>query len=136
MTVAPPSRPASRAGRWLPVAVYAVAIFVVSHLPAPPPLPGGASDKHGHMAAYAGLSALTLRALAHARWAHVTTGRAAVAALGATLYGASDELHQWFVPTRDADLGDLAADAAGAAAAAALALVMARFRAGRGSDRI
>lgn len=131
-----PSRRKAAFWRWLPVAVYAVAIFITSHSPAPPRLPGGASDKHGHFAAYAGLSAITLRALAHARWANVTARNAAVAAAFATVYGASDEVHQSFVPHREAGLDDLAADAAGAAAAALAAVGIARFRAARANDRI
>ncbi len=43
------------------------------------------------------------------------------AARACVLYGVTDEVHQRFVPGRDASLGDLAADAAGAFAAAGAA---------------
>ena len=48
----------------------------------------------------------------------------------ATIYGASDEWHQHFVPTRTMDAADLAADAIGAALVAA-ALWIAAMRRGR-----
>jgi len=43
------------------------------------------------------------------------------AALFATLYGATDELHQYFVPTRTFDPADWLADAVDAFAAAGVA---------------
>jgi VanZ family protein len=43
-----------------------------------------------------------------------TTGKAFIlAVLFASLYGASDEIHQYFVPNRYCDIKDLIADAAG-----------------------
>jgi len=41
-----------------------------------------------------------------------------VGVLIAAAYGATDELHQYFVPGRQADVADLLADAIGAIAAA------------------
>lgn len=131
-----PDRPAAsrRAWLWGPVAVYALAIFLVSASPAPASLPGGVTDKQGHLAAYAGLSLVTLRALAGGNWGGVTLGRAAGAALLSTAFGASDEVHQQFVPGRTGDPADLAADTVGAVLAAAAAWGVARYRAG-GSPR-
>jgi VanZ family protein len=108
------------------VLLYAAAIFFVSGRPAPTELPGGVSDKQGHLAAYGGLSVLTLRALAGGVWSGVTASRAVSAALLATAYGGSDELHQRFVPDRTADPADLAADAVGAWAGAAIVWLIAR----------
>jgi VanZ family protein len=130
-----PSR--SRAGRlrlWLPVVIYAAAIFVVSSLPQPPAV-GGVSDKWGHGAAYAGLALVILRALAGAQWSGVTRGRAVVALALAASYGASDEWHQAFVPGRSPDVHDLVADGIGAAAAVGAAWVFAVLREAR-KDRI
>jgi VanZ family protein len=104
---------------WLPVIVYAAAIFAASSI-SQPPMPGGVSDSALHGWAYAGLAAVVLRALAGGHWEGVTVSRSAAAALLATAYGLSDEFHQRFVPGRFFDLRDLLADAAGAAAATAL----------------
>jgi VanZ family protein len=100
-----------------------------------PPLPGGVSDHTAHFAAYALLSALLARALAGGRWAGMTWGRASRAWGISVLYGASDELHQGFVPGRFPSVDDVVADALGAAAAVAVlgavAALVARRRAGR-----
>ncbi len=104
-----------RLGLWLPVLLYAAAIFLVSSMHNPP-MPDGVSDKSGHRAAYCGLGLVVLRALAGAEWAGISAGTS-LAALGlSTAFGASDELHQVFVSGRSADVHDLAADATGAAA--------------------
>ncbi|MBI3962103.1 MAG: VanZ family protein [Deinococcus sp.] len=62
-------------------------------------------DKLTHALLYLPLGWLLARA----------TGRAPVALAVAALYGASDEIHQYFVPGRAASLGDLAADLLGSA---------------------
>jgi VanZ family protein len=117
----------SRPWLWFPVAVYAASIFIVSAMSRPPGS-GSVSDKPAHMAAYAGLGLLTLRAVAGGEWAGVTAARSAVAVTIVTLYGASDELHQASVPGRTADVRDLAADAAGATASIAATWLLARAR--------
>jgi VanZ family protein len=125
---------AGRLGLWLPVVVYAAAIFVVSSLPEAP-MPPGVGDKTGHVAAYAGLALVALRALAGGGWAGVTPGRSGIAIALAIAYGASDEVHQAFVPGRSPDVQDLLADAAGSAVAAGAAWAFAVRRARR-RDRI
>jgi len=66
-------------------------------------------DKVLHLILYAVLGA----ALAHARfWGAPRMPHAVILALGA-LYGASDELHQSFVPNRVPSVGDWLADLAG-----------------------
>jgi VanZ family protein len=102
---------------WGPLALYAVAIFVLSSMTHPPVpvLPVRYADKLLHMVEYAGLGGLLTRALALG--GRGLSARAAVAAsLGlAALYGVSDELHQSFVPHRSADPLDWLADILGAA---------------------
>jgi VanZ family protein len=122
-----------RLSLWLPVVMYAAAIFFVSSMPHPP-MPGGISDKSGHGATYCGLALVVLRALAGAEWAGVTAGTSLAAAALTTAFGGSDELHQLFVPGRSADVHDLVADATGAAAgviAAWLAAALIRRRKSR-----
>lgn len=95
-------------------------IFAVSSVPRPPELPGTGSDNYVHALVYAGLSALVVRARAGG-WARPVTLSVAVSAvLAATAYGVTDEVHQHFVPPRQMDLLDIAADGAGAVLAAAV----------------
>lgn len=119
MTSAPVRNLRSPFWLWTPVLLQMAVIFAASSIPDLGALPGGISDKSGHSIGYALLAALLLRALARGRLAHVTWRAALAALLLATLYGASDELHQLFVPGRSSDRYDVLADAMGAAAAAA-----------------
>lgn len=103
---------------WGPPVLYAAVIFWLSNRPVIDEvalLPLWLQfDKVQHGLAYAGLSALCLRALSGARWAGVTLRRVGRAIAICVLYGVSDEWHQSFVPERSADVADLLADAAGA----------------------
>lgn len=96
--------------------VYCIIIFLLSSMPNVPGLPGGISDKAGHAMLYGGLGFLVARAVAGtgSRWWPL------LVVVFAALYGLSDEVHQLFVPGRQFELADLAADAAGAAIGAAL----------------
>jgi VanZ family protein len=118
----PPRDPVARP-RWLwaPVVVYMAAIFVLSSFSELPAPPGGLSDRGGHASLYAGLGLLLVRALAGGRAVTVRAATAALAVAIAAAYGLSDEIHQRFVPGRQFELRDLAADVAGASAAAGLA---------------
>jgi VanZ family protein len=92
---------------WLPALAWAAAIFLVSgrsHVPVPD-TPG--SDKVLHCLAYGILGGL----LAFA--AHRTALSPAVAVLLGVAYGATDEIHQSFVPGRSPDVRDWLADAVG-----------------------
>jgi VanZ family protein len=106
---------------WAPVVGQMALIFGISGLSNPAPLmPNGLSDKAGHFIGYALLSVLLMRALSGGRSAGITWRTALLAILFATLYGASDEIHQSFVPGRTPDVHDLMADALGGCAGAAL----------------
>jgi VanZ family protein len=100
---------------WIPAALWAALIFVLSSVPGQslPPLPAWNFDKVVHALVYAILGGLCLLALR--RGSRLSRGRAvALAALAATLYGISDELHQLLTPGRSADVLDVVADAVGA----------------------
>ena len=94
---------------WTPAVCLMALLFFLSSLPDPsPPVRFAHSDKVLHASAYATLTAALL-----------LPGLSPLAAAAvASVYGASDEVHQRFVPGRDASVGDWAADLAGAAAAA------------------
>jgi VanZ family protein len=89
------------------------AIFFVSGLSAAP-LPDQVSDKTGHFMAYAGLAFLCVRAVSGGFPRRVVLRVALLAVAIAAAYGAFDELHQWFVPERSADVRDWFADVSGA----------------------
>jgi VanZ family protein len=93
-------------------------IFWLSSRAVPSRLDPLLPDKIVHACVYAGLSALLVRALAGGWRGTISMGQAAAAAALAALYGMSDELHQSFVPARDADMMDLLADTIGAIVAA------------------
>jgi VanZ family protein len=119
----------------LPALAYAGLIFWLSSQPNPLPfLPQGllSQDKLLHALEYAVLGGLLFAGL---RLAGLRTGLAiAVAVLAASAYGASDELHQSFVPNRTADVLDWVADTLGALAGAlagAFAVALALRRPGR-----
>ena len=103
---------------WAPVALYMMFIFWLSSISSPPELPGGVSDKTAHVLLYSGLGALLVRARAGGWRRPVTLGIAAAAIVVATLYGISDEIHQYFVPLRQVEVRDILADAIGASLAA------------------
>ena len=105
---------------WIPAGAYMALIFTISslslrraHLPRN-------SDKLIHFVEYGVLALLVTYAWRRTRrqW---SARRAAVWAwLFAAAYGATDEVHQLFVPYRSCSLYDWLADATGAALAAAL----------------
>jgi len=108
--------------RWAVVALFAAAIFAASSTPRPAPaiarVPG--LDKVLHFAVFFLFAASVQSALAGSGLSLVHAAAAAAAA--AALYGASDEIHQMYVPGRCASRGDWAADAAGGIALAAAVL--------------
>jgi VanZ family protein len=97
-----------------PALVWAAVIFVLSSFPgsAYPPTDLVNADKLVHVAIYGVLGALCARGLARG-WTFGAS-MVVVAAGAAALYGLTDELHQWFVPGRNADWRDVVADAVGA----------------------
>jgi VanZ family protein len=101
--------------RWGPPLLWAAAIFAVSSQPTVPRLPSVLSwDKLQHSVAYAVGGVLIARALGGGRRA------ALLAVVLGSLYGASDEVHQLFVPNRSSDPFDWLADTLGVVAAVGL----------------
>ena len=91
--------------KWIPVVAYAAFLFYLSSQSSLNVPSFTLSDKMYHVGAYAIFGFLIARA--------VGKKYLLVAFLGATLYGFSDEFHQWFVPGRSAEFFDLVADAIG-----------------------
>jgi hypothetical protein len=98
---------------WLPVVAWAALIFGLSSIPDLGTGLGGwdlALRKAAHFAEYAILGALLARALYH-----TMTAWTWIAWIAGTVYAASDEFHQHFVPGRQGSPVDIAIDAAGVA---------------------
>jgi VanZ family protein len=107
-----------------PPILWCAAIFFLSNQPDLPSTPGG--DKTAHVVAYAIMGLLFSRAFWFGtRWMEHRPFLAA--AVVSAVYGATDELHQWFVPGRSASFADLIADAIGAGLGAAAFYLLARF---------
>jgi VanZ family protein len=101
---------------WLPLIAYCLAIFIQSSFPSPVKEPGiPFFDKYMHMLGYALLGALFCRAYGSLRLGGKFWRVALLSVLSAGVYGISDEIHQYFVPGRSADVMDVAADFIGAA---------------------
>jgi VanZ family protein len=102
--------------RWLPPALWAALILVLTSIPAPSgPATFPYLDKIVHFLMYAGQGWLVARALRTRRFAAL-----AVALVGIAVFGFLDEWHQQFV-SRDPNLFDWIADVIGASVGIALA---------------
>lgn len=96
---------------WAAVLSYMGVIFYLSHQPSLPiPMRFPFQDKAMHLTAYFILGVL----LAHGVYPGSHKKRFALAFAIAALYGISDEIHQMFVPGRDASVFDWFADICGA----------------------
>jgi VanZ family protein len=101
---------------WFPILLYCLLIFIQSSYPSPkiePNLPN--FDKVLHFMGYALLGALFLRAFYSTSINRRLKLIFMLSILLSGLYGISDEIHQYFVPSRSADVMDVAADFVGAA---------------------
>ena len=114
---------------WLPVLIYGLIIFVQSSLPASEHIPEfDFSDKLLHAMVYAVLGMLLYRAFNSMPKRPTTAGKALWSIFLTALYGASDEVHQYFVPSRFAELSDFAADAIGGILGVLVAVVLHKNR--------
>jgi VanZ family protein len=100
---------------WLPLIAYCLLIFFMSSFKPPldlPPIEN--ADKVVHMGIYGLLGILFCRAY-RSRWPSASGWTMANASLlSAGFYGMTDEIHQYFVPSRSADPWDWLADMIGA----------------------
>ena len=107
---------------WLPVVLYCLLIFVQSSYPVTPQLrPFPHADKLAHAGGYALLGFLFFRAYRASILSKGILMLVVVSALSSSLYGVSDEIHQYFVPSRSADIADMLANAGGSVVGAVAA---------------
>jgi VanZ family protein len=104
---------------WVPVALYAGAIFYLSALSHPEDqLPSfllrDVSDKVLHAVEYGILSLLCYRAFRWAAGSAVARQAVVLAIVAASVFGLTDEVHQVFVPLRESSWQDWLADTIGA----------------------
>ena len=99
---------------WFPIIIYCLLIFIQSSHPSIESVPEWPYfDKGLHFVGYALLGALFLRAFKTSRIKNNVKLILIVSVLLSSLYGISDEIHQYFIPYRDADLMDILADTLG-----------------------
>ncbi len=100
---------------WLPLILYCLIIYIQSANPSPDQIPSiRFVDKVFHFAAYGIMGILFYRAYQTLRIKDNLQMLMLLSVVSASLYGISDEIHQSFVPFRDAEVGDVIADIIGA----------------------
>jgi len=104
---------ASFARYWAPLLLYMGLVFWVSSRPRPEGV-SSAPDILLHGGAYCVMALLAIRAFGHGLGEPVSGAAFWSGVVVAVLYGASDEWHQTFVPSRVGDIYDLLFDAMGA----------------------
>jgi len=99
---------------WLPLMSYAGLMFYLSSLPHPPqPLIFFTYDKTLHVVEYAILGMLVINLLQKYFPDQRKRRLTILAVVLSTLYGITDEFHQYFTPFRDASVFDVCADGIG-----------------------
>ena len=121
---------------WLPLILYCLLIYIQSANPSPKQIPSfPLVDKALHFFAYGIMGILFYRAYQTLRIKNNIQMLMLLSVVSASLYGISDEIHQSFVPFREAEVADVVADILGAISGLYLyqLLVVSRQRAeGRG----
>ena len=115
---------------WWAVALYMIAIFVLSSMSTVPQPPVPGIDKPEHYIAYGGLAIIAFLAVRQSRknWNMLAVALAAIAI--ASAYGMTDEFHQSFVPARTPDIWDWVTDVLGAISGALIASLTIRLKQG------
>jgi VanZ family protein len=112
---------------WVPLILYAGAIFALSSLSALPEMPKK-SDKILHFLEYSFFAFLLWRALARDRLWTLESSRFLIVILVGSLYAATDEIHQSYVPGRYASISDWFADVAGILGMLTLMVIRLKWR--------
>jgi VanZ family protein len=100
---------------WLPLILYCLFIYIQSANPSPEQIPSFPFvDKALHCVAYGIMGILFYRAYQTLRVRANIHMLMLLSVVSASLYGISDEIHQSFVPFRDAEVADVIADVIGA----------------------
>ena len=100
---------------WLPLILYCLFIYIQSDHPSPEQIPiFPYVDKVLHVTAYGIMGILFYRAYQTLRLKDNIKMLMLLSVISASLYGISDEIHQSFVPFREADVADVIADMIGA----------------------
>ena len=100
---------------WLPLVLYCLLIYIQSANPSPEQIPSFPFvDKLLHFAVYGILGILFYRAYQTLRIRGNIQLLMVLSVASASLYGISDEIHQSFVPFREAEVADVIADTIGA----------------------
>jgi VanZ family protein len=100
---------------WLPLILYCLFIYIQSDHPTPEQIPiFPYADKVLHVTAYGILGILFYRAYQTTRLKGNIKMLMILSVVSASLYGISDEIHQSFVPSREAEVADVIADMIGA----------------------
>lgn len=115
----------------LPVILWALLIFVSSSIPGTkfPSVPLFGADKIVHIGFYFVFCFLAHRAATHQqRFPLLVRYSYAFSVLCTLAYGALDEFHQYFVPSRSSDVLDVMADVTGAVVYVGVMKLWLRFR--------
>jgi len=127
MSVSPKSNTKIFVFYWLPIIIYCLAIFIQSSFPATESLPKFfQADKLAHAGAYALLGFLFLRAFQTTRIPKGALLLVILSGLASSAYGISDEVHQYFVPSRTLSPADMLANTVGSFIGAATTRVLSK----------
>jgi len=121
---------------WLPLIIYCIAIYIQSDFPSIEHIPSFEfSDKFLHFFAYAIMGVLFYRAYQTLRIKGDPRMLILLSVVSASLYGISDEIHQYYVPFRDASIYDGIANFLGALCGVYLYHLWVSYRGQMAEDR-
>jgi len=113
---------------WFPVILYSGIIFYVSSMPdVKTPLQGIQFDKFLHILVYVPFGFLLARGICNARGSVSRGMLLGTVLMVSFLYGLSDEIHQSFVPGRNAGIIDIIADTVGSVAGGYIYLLFSQY---------